>query len=376
MTDASEYRLEQAYELIQGGKPDDAIAILQSILQVDDTNADAWWLVANAVDEPEEARAALRKVLEYQPDHPQARRLLNRLDELYPPVEEAETDLFSFGEVDDTLDSLYGDTELNTPVESAPEPPLSLPEIPAMETDDSWEDEDQPEIRSLSETEQDTMPAVDLGALWDEEDDDLPPFEGEPDFIEGLETDEESAALDDTAPAETVSRRRSILRPLLIALIIILLAVFAVTLLLQNQPGAPTTPAESPTEIAQVLEPSADVQTVLEAVENAATAQTSLLGGAPSVMYKSRGGTPTIVLQVCRTAGADLPSAMNVAMDIAARFGLTVQDEIGGIGAEFVNCTRNDRLLAATAPVEDAVSFANGELTQDQFRATWQWQEQ
>ena len=208
------------------------------------------------------------------------------------------------------------------------------------------------------------------------EDDDLPPFDGEPDFIEGLETDEESAAQDDTAPTETVSRRRSILRPLLIGLIIILLAVFAVTLLLQNQPGAPSMPADFPTEVAQALEPSADVQTVLEAVENAATAQTTLLGGAPSVMYESRGGTPTIVLQVCRTAGADLPTAMNVAMDIAARFGLTVQDEIGGIGAEFVNCARDDRLLAATAPVEDAVSFANGELTQEQFRATWQWQEQ
>ena len=167
MTDASEYRLEQAYELIRAGQPDDAIAILQSILQVDDTNADAWWLVANAVDEPEEARAALRKVLEYQPDHAQAQRLLGRLDELYPPVEEAETDLFSFGEVDDTLDSLYGDTALNTPVESAPEPPLSLPEIPAMETDESWEDEDQPEIRALSDAEQDAMPAVDLGALWE-----------------------------------------------------------------------------------------------------------------------------------------------------------------------------------------------------------------
>ena len=91
MTDASEYRLEQAYELIRGGQPDEAIAILQSILQMDESNVDAWWLLANAVTEPEEARAALKKVLQYQPENPQAQSLLDRLDELYPPVAEAET---------------------------------------------------------------------------------------------------------------------------------------------------------------------------------------------------------------------------------------------------------------------------------------------
>lgn len=172
MTDASEYRLEQAYELIRGGQPDEAIAILQSILQMDESNVDAWWLLANAVTEPEEARAALKKVLQYQPENPQAQSLLDRLDELYPPVAEAETDLFSFGEADEDLDSLYGDTALHDSVESTPEPPLSLPEIPAMEDeaweDEAWEDEtgeaeeavepvdveEEPlEIRSLSDTE-------------------------------------------------------------------------------------------------------------------------------------------------------------------------------------------------------------------------------
>jgi hypothetical protein len=385
MTDASEYRLEQAYELIRSGQPDEAIAILQSILQLDDSNVDAWWLVANAVTEPEEARGALKKVLEYQPDHAQAQDLMNRLNEMYPPVEEAETDLFSFGESDEELDSLYGDTELHSPLDSAPEPPLSLPEIPAMEDTGEWEDEEEqgqeeveeaPEIRSLSEGESDTTPAVDLGALWDDEDEGLPPFEGEPDFIEGLETEDESAVPEDTTPTEAVSRRRNILRPVLIVLIILLVAVFAVTLLLRNQPAAPAAPTQALTEVAQMLEPSDDVQTVLEAVENAANAQANLLGGTSSVMYESRDGMATIVLRVCRPAGADLTSAMNVAMDIAARFGLTVQDEIGGIGAEFVNCDRDDRLLAATAPIADAVSFANGQLTQDQFRATWSWQDQ
>jgi hypothetical protein len=64
---------------------------------------------------------------------------------------------------------------------------------------------------------------------------------------------------------------------------------------------------------------------------------------------------------------------MKYAMDITARFGLTVQNEVASVGAEFVNCVRGDSLLGALAPIEQAVEFANGSLSRDQFRVTWQW---
>lgn len=365
MTDPNEGKLQQVYELIQQGRLDEAKEILQPILQADSPNADAWWLWANAVSEPEDAREALKKVLLYAPGHAEARQLLARLDELYPPVPEAEASYFGFGETDEELEGLSDDFD-----EQYLSAPPDLPEIPDVPS--------QPPssgIRALETEAAGTTPAVDLG-LWDEGfEDEMPSFEGEPDFMNDLpdlSTEGQPAAV----PASR-SRSRSILRSVLIVLLVLLLALAAIILVKRVPTGQPVSPTVEPTAIAAVaeptLQPSADVLTVLEAAESAANAQADLLGGASTARYVTRNGAPAIVLEVCRPAGADLSYAMNIAMDITARFGLTVQDEVANVGAEFANCERDDTLLGALVSIEQAVDFANGGLTRDQFRDAWQW---
>jgi hypothetical protein len=72
--------MQQVYQLIKSGQKQQAIQMLLPILKADRDNADAWWLMANAVsDNPERAKQALENVLRLRPDHPQARQMLDRL---------------------------------------------------------------------------------------------------------------------------------------------------------------------------------------------------------------------------------------------------------------------------------------------------------
>jgi hypothetical protein len=86
MSDDRTLALTRAYELIEAGNPDEARAILESILDVEKNNADAWWIYAHAVDEPAAARDALENVLQLNPHYPGANELLDTLREQYPDL--------------------------------------------------------------------------------------------------------------------------------------------------------------------------------------------------------------------------------------------------------------------------------------------------
>lgn len=56
-----------------------AAALLVPIVRAEKDNADAWWLLANAVENPEQARRALEQVLRLRPDDERARRMLDKI---------------------------------------------------------------------------------------------------------------------------------------------------------------------------------------------------------------------------------------------------------------------------------------------------------
>jgi hypothetical protein len=86
MSDAMRNQLEQAYNLIQNDRLDDAVGLLRPIVRADPNNPDAWWLLANAVSDPNDAFEALDNVLRLEPEHEQARDLLNNLLQEYPEL--------------------------------------------------------------------------------------------------------------------------------------------------------------------------------------------------------------------------------------------------------------------------------------------------
>src|SRR5687767_10489025 len=79
MAEGNQQVLHDAYELIKSGQKQEAMRLLVQVLQSDRNNANAWWLLANATDEPGKKQQALEQVLRLQPDHGAARRALDTL---------------------------------------------------------------------------------------------------------------------------------------------------------------------------------------------------------------------------------------------------------------------------------------------------------
>jgi hypothetical protein len=115
--------LQRAYQLIKENKPEEAEALLIPGLLADPENVDAWWLMAYAVEDPNEVREALNKVLELDPLYsqaPKAREMLAQLDAQRPPVVEessvaTETAHVFGGGIDDSVfDDSYGASSLDS----------------------------------------------------------------------------------------------------------------------------------------------------------------------------------------------------------------------------------------------------------------------
>jgi len=72
-------QLQEAYRLIRDNRKPDAMRILVPIVKADANHADAWWLLANAVPDPTQARRALEQVLRLRPGDEKAQKMLDRL---------------------------------------------------------------------------------------------------------------------------------------------------------------------------------------------------------------------------------------------------------------------------------------------------------
>jgi len=78
-------QLQQAFQLIKNGQRQEAAQILVPIVRAEPNNADAWWLLANAVTNEEQQRRALEKVLSIRPGDDRAQKKLSQLTGAPPP---------------------------------------------------------------------------------------------------------------------------------------------------------------------------------------------------------------------------------------------------------------------------------------------------
>ena len=78
-------QLQRAYQLIRAGSRQDAIQVLMPVLRADPANADAWWLLANAVTDPAQKKRALEEVLKLRPTDERARKMLAQVAPPPPP---------------------------------------------------------------------------------------------------------------------------------------------------------------------------------------------------------------------------------------------------------------------------------------------------
>ena len=119
--------LKQAYDLIKAGDKESAVQLLLPVLKADENNASAWWLMANALTDPQDIREALENVLRLHPEHAQAQKKLDKLNAMYPPPKPQNDDFdFDFDEEyiederNDFFDVLDDDDGLPIPPASGP----------------------------------------------------------------------------------------------------------------------------------------------------------------------------------------------------------------------------------------------------------------
>lgn len=73
-------QMQQVRELIKAGKKKEAVARLAGLIERDHENPELWWLLANANENPNQARAALEQMLSLSPNDERAQKLLRRLE--------------------------------------------------------------------------------------------------------------------------------------------------------------------------------------------------------------------------------------------------------------------------------------------------------
>jgi hypothetical protein len=215
---------------------------------------------------------------------------------------------------------------------------------------------------------------MDLGTLFGEEPEveaigEIDEFEEALDF----EAELEEPLFDAEEEAVERPRRRPVLRTLLVMLVVLVAALALVVLIAVSRPTAPA-PATQPTSV-PTLVVSDTVQVALDAAQQTANQQSQLLGGPATARLETSSLGTTLMIRVCRPAGTDLSQAMMIAMEMAANSGVSVRNELDAVGADLVNCDRDDTLMSAVAPVEQAMAFAaDRSISSDEFRAGWQWQ--
>ncbi|PJF30802.1 MAG: hypothetical protein CUN51_06355 [Candidatus Thermofonsia Clade 1 bacterium] len=99
-------QLKQAYAYIQQERLDQALTILRRVLSNAPDNADAWWLMANAVSEPADAANALNNVLRLRPDHAEAQQAYQQLIAEYPEFAPSQATEPAFDMSDFNIDDL------------------------------------------------------------------------------------------------------------------------------------------------------------------------------------------------------------------------------------------------------------------------------
>jgi hypothetical protein len=340
MSESTRRQLEEAFELIDNDNYDAALGVLREVIDREPNNADAWWLMANAVDDPREARLALINVLKNDPTHARARQTLDELNDQVPPTDE---ELKLLIELDDDAQSL--DLE---------------------ELEDPLSDE---ELFDLF----DESSEIDLSAFDEEE----PAVQGDDPFEDLFD---ESAQ--DESPKRTAKREKKRSSGVLQLVLLLLIAGIVATALFvlsgsedtaESDPGAPDLAALTVVEEAETTE---DVAAIAGRVRVDAARVT---GTETATFIVDNGTQTTLFVQSCICIRSDCegPTAGELPRIVEESF-LVVADRVSGenegaidqAGVNITDCTGEDVVYRATVLIEDARDFrTSGDM--NAFRGSW-----
>lgn len=334
MNDQLQSALASAYEMIEADQLEEARALLKPILAEDLDNADAWWLYAHAVDDPEVARTALNNVLRIDRDYPGAAELMETLERTYPTsTPAAEPDLFA--ENASVLPDLVDDLDLNE------------------------EDLD-----------------LDLDADLEEP--------------RGTETASTSAAASRrSSPAPVLLLLLLLAGILVIVLLVALLSggtgeqpalvptaesdAAAAGDEQQTLPALEASPSAVDDEQGQDGQLTADttgqVLAELEAALAAELADVDLVPGSAVVRDTELG--KTLLVAVCTSTGDDMRAVLSQSMNGLSRLAEQINSVADAVGVQLVDCETEATIRIIAGPVEQAAQYASGALDRENFESGW-----
>jgi len=333
MTDQLQSALASAYEMIEADKLEEARALLKPILAEDLDNADAWWLYAHAVDDPEVARTALNNVLRIDRDYPGAAELMETLERTYPTgAPAAEPDLFA---------------------ENAPVSPDLVDDLDLNEEDFDLDLEtDLEEPRRIE-----TAPAL-------------------------------ASVARRSRPAPLF-----LLLLLLAGVLVVVLVVALLTSGTGEQPALVPT-AESDTAVAgeeQQLLPTLEFGA--EAVDEQSQSELSTEGTNVQVLAELEVALAreladvdfvpgsaalrdtelgrTLFIDVCTSTGDDMRAALSRSMSGLSRLAGQIGSAADALGVQLIDCETEATIRIIAGLVEQAAQYASGALDRESFEAGW-----
>lgn len=376
--------LSKAYRLIEADELAAARAVLEPILASEPDNVDAWWMYAHAVADTLTARKALDEVMRLDPDYPGAAELMEQLEVVTRSEAETEplpvTDMdfepvFDEGQFDDEdeEDELLLDDEpviapvhddlrdsVNTSTRRSWVPIAALvaivalvliaavlllqPPPPEPGTDVVAVPSPTVEVGiGVVETEAVTEEPVGMPPPTQEESSPVP-AETEPVMIEEPVVEEPTEALE---PTDAATEELPVMMPTE-----------------ETTDAAPVEASSTGATQVAMLPAGEDFTPLVDALAEFAVAPEDV-----AEMETSLGDT--VVVTVCATSSATLRQNLPAVMDVIASRAAVVAGEAEAIGARLVNCETDHPLIFVAVPKEQAVAYAVGNLTAEDFQATW-----
>ncbi|GIK63453.1 MAG: hypothetical protein BroJett018_12470 [Chloroflexota bacterium] len=339
MADNLQKQLERIYALIQREQTDEAMQLLRPLLDEHGDNADVWWLMANAVDDPRQARRALINVLKINPRHGRARSLLDKLNESFPPRDDELMLMMELPEAEDRF------------------------AVPTVESDEGEINFDDP----FAEGAEDSISF----------DDDEDPF------AELLEEGGKKGKKGKKARVAGEKRRRSPLRTLLLLLVIVLLA--AVGLFAAMGGGEGDKGETDAAAITAVTVDQIELQDILSATSTSVTNSTSPNFGPNSgAVYADTSIGRTLFVQgcVCTTSDCQGPGpddlaslvfeGINLAASRISNAPESIRNQIQAVGVNITSCVAGstDTLYRAFVDLVTVNEFT-GSGDRAAFQARW-----
>lgn len=363
MNDATSRALEQAFENIEAGRPDDAIPLLEPIVADDPDNLDAWWMLVHALSDPQAARRALNNVLRLDPDYPGAAALLDTLNEKYPAPRIRPVEAVSVPETMPEAPSGLPEPAPATPPPPAPparQPAKAAPTPPARRSglpipllavgavilvfavllilltggggggtagsENAAQTQTTVALLAVSATETPSIIVVDASPT--------------PEII--LEVTDESTAEATTEPV------------------------------IGETPEATTEPEQTPdVEVTAEMTAEAGGGTGGEDFSGilSALSRYTLPDDPVEVVDTSLGST--LLASVCSAAGREARTRVEEVLTLAARESAALPETIDAVGARMVNCDDGATILALGVDRATAVGFAQRSVSARDFAAAW-----